>query len=314
MKRRRILKEKHSHYCLLVNKSAAGYNQRYVKKLITTIRDKGSYYTIFEPDSAEYLVQAGMKACGLRRWHGAAPQQVSRRGPVTALVACGGDGTANLVAQTALKAGLPLGVVPMGKTNNIARSLFDSEDPDDAIRKVVERNYRKIDAGLINGRWFFGAAGVGFLPQLERLLRDKRRPRFGIGWSQLASRAAASVTPRPLTITIDAFRFEVSPLMLNVHLLPYGAGLPLDPAAVVDDQQAEVTFDFGQNANLFSSFARQIHKKKYVFGTEIKLFRGRAVRIQPARDLVWYLDGEQVTFPDDVVEVRVSDKQLKVFC
>ena len=45
----------------------------------------------------------------------------------------GGDGTVNLVAQIALKADLPMGIIPLGRFNNIARNF----DPDLEIINFV---------------------------------------------------------------------------------------------------------------------------------------------------------------------------------
>lgn len=262
MKRRRHDKGKHIHYCLLVNRTASEYNQRVVKKLIERIRQKGGYYTVFEPESRAQLYQTAQRACGLRRWFRAAPQQFARRGKVTSLIACGGDGTVNQVARVAAKADLPLGILPMGKLNNIAKSLCGSADPDLAINKIMARNYRKIDTATVAGQMFIGSAGIGFTPEMTELLAGRKPPRFCLGWSGLASKAASAVEMKRVIIQIDAFRFEVHPTILNINLLPYSFGLPLTPLSVPDDKTAEVVFNFGVDTEPFSTFVRQICRKK----------------------------------------------------
>ena len=312
--RRRHEKSKHSHFCLLVNKSASNYNERDVQKLIGQIRAKGGYYTVFGPDSASYLSQTAQRACGLRRWPRSAPWQFAKRGKVTSLIACGGDGTVNLVARVALKADLPLGILPMGRLNNIAVSLYGSADPDVAIDKIVSRKYCKIDTANVAGQMFIGSAGIGFAPQMTELLASHRQPRFCMGWGSLATKASASVKIKKTVIKIDAFSFEVKPIILNVNLLPYSFGLPLSPMSDNNDRTAEVIFNFGVDTEPFSTFARQICKKKYIYGSSVKLFRGKEISFEPAGGTMLYYDGELMKLSGATAEVRIGEEQLKVFC
>jgi len=312
--RRRHEKGKHTHYCLLVNKSARGYDQGYIKKLIAQIRRKGGYYSIFEPGSATQLYHTAQRACGLRKWPGTPPQHFHRRGRVTSLVACGGDGTVNLAARVALKADLPLGILPLGLLNNIARSLYGSADAEVAIKKATARNYRRVDTAEVAGQIVVGSAGVGFAVQMAEILATRRPPRFCLGWSQMGSRAAAAVRTKKMTVRVDAFRFEVTPIILNFNLLPYSFGLPLSPVSVDDDGAAEVIFNVGVDTEPFSTFVRRLCRGKYVYGFGVKLFRGKEVSIEPARGLTLYCDGELVDVSGSAVEFTIPSNKLKVFC
>lgn len=140
---------------------------------------------------------------------------------------------------------LPVGILPMGRFNNIAHYLYKSVDPKDAIAKIIGGDYKKTDSGMAADQPFFNAIGIGFLPELADSLKSVRTPRFGFGWSQIGSKAAAAVKIDKLVAKIDAFRFEISPVMMNVHLPPYAVGLPFASAALGDDGQAEVIFDQG---------------------------------------------------------------------
>lgn len=314
MIRRRFEKSKHAHYCILVNRSAGAYSRNYVSELIEQIRSKGGFYTIFEPESRVQLYQTAERACGLRRWHRGAPQQFARRGKVTSLIACGGDGTVNQVARVALRADLPMGILPMGRLNNIALSLYGGAQPEIAIGKIIGRNYRKIDTATVGGQMFLGFAGIGFATKMTELLANRNRPRFCLGWSSLAARAASAVESKNITVTIDSFRFEVSPVILNINLLPYSFGLPLTLLSAADDQMAEVVFNIDVDTEPFSTFVRQICKKKYVYGASVKLFRGKEISLEPVKDSRLCYDGEIVELPGDKVNIKIGPSQLKVFC
>jgi diacylglycerol kinase (ATP) len=313
-RRRRQQRTKRKHFALLVNRKAAGYQKRLVDRFVATVRKKGDSYTVYEPDSAIDLLKQAEVAVGLRRANSTLPAPFERGGPVTALVACGGDGTFNLVARAALRAGVPVGLIPMGRFNNFALSLCGSIDTTLAMKKILEGGLRKIDSATAANVTFFGSAGLGFVPGLIDELDGRAVPRLALGWSQVAARAAASVHLEPIVLKVDAFRFDFSPIILNVNLLPYSGGLPLTPVSIFDDGRAEVIFDQASNAGNLGGYVRLICKGRYLYGDEVRLYRGQAVSIQQVRGRTLYLDGELTEIPTQTLDIHVGPEQLQVLC
>jgi diacylglycerol kinase (ATP) len=313
MARPRQHKSNRGHFALLVNKAARAYNPKAVNELVSEIKAKGGSYTVYEPESGMDLLKQAEVAVGVRHATREYAAPFSRAGKVTALVACGGDGTFNLAARAALKAGLPIGCLPLGKVNNIARSLHGATSVSKAIQIIVNGEYQLIDTALAAEIPFFGSAAVGFFPHMVLLLKDRGLPRLSLGWSQLGAKAAADVPQIKTTLKVDAFRFEVSPILLNVNVLPYTAGLPVSPASLPADGLLEVIFDHGATASEFSSYTRRIYKRKYLYGDEIRLYRGKAITIQPLRGRRMYLDGEVIEVPHEILEIKLGESQLGVF-
>ncbi len=307
-------KKKTNHYCLLVNQKAINYSSAPIKKLTTEIRKRGENYTIFEPETAFKLLNTALKATGAKKWHREVPKTFSQRGKVTMLVACGGDGTLNLVGRAALQANLPMGILPMGKFNNIANSLQKESSVDSTIQSILEGTYKKIDCGKIGDQLFFGSAAIRFTPAMQEQVTHNSLSRFAFKWGQLATKAAADVKTGSLIVKIDAFRFEISPTILNINLLSDSVGIPLSPSSISDDLQAEVIIDFDDNKNNIGQFIRQLYKKKYIYGNEFKLFRGKNISIQPVKGETLYLDGELIELPNEVLNIEISDRQLKIIC
>jgi len=314
MVRKRHIKSKNAHYCILVNKAAAGYQRKQIKTLIDAIRQSGGNYTLYEPTSAMDLINQSMVAVGKRRPNRDYPAPDQRRGPITALVAAGGDGTFNLVARAAVKAGIPIGGLPLGRFNNINRFLCAGVDFSAAVRKIVDGKYRQVDTATVANQIFIGSIGLGFIPKLAELLEEKKTPRFALGWSQLGAKAAAQVKPVKTVIKIDAFRFEVKPLILNINLIPYSVGLPLSPSSLSDDGHAEIIFDQGNMAGEFSGYTRLICKRKYMYGNEVRLYSGQDINIQATQGRKLYLDGEIIELPGNSLEIKINRNELKVFC
>ena len=81
---------------------------------------------------------------------------------VDGVVAVGGDGLVNIALQVVAGTDVPLGVVPAGTGNDIARALgLPCDDPCAAVDLVVRRRARQaVDLGRASGRWFARRAGL----------------------------------------------------------------------------------------------------------------------------------------------------------
>lgn len=78
------------------------------------------------------------------------------------VVAIGGDGTVNEVAEGLVNSNVKLGIIPVGSGNGLARHLSIPMSYQRAVDAIFEGNTQFIDAGMINGKVFFCTAGVGF--------------------------------------------------------------------------------------------------------------------------------------------------------
>jgi diacylglycerol kinase family enzyme len=93
-----------------------------------------------------------------------------------AIVVAGGDGTINAVAAACVEVNRPLGIVPAGTFNYIARNLGVPSEVSQAVSVIVNGRVRHVDIGEINGRIFLHNAGFGlYTRMLERREQDARR-------------------------------------------------------------------------------------------------------------------------------------------
>ena len=97
-----------------------------------------------------------------------------------AVVAFGGDGTINEVAQALVGTEVALGVLPGGSTNVMVRSLGMPRDPVDATAFVASRlasgTRRRINVGRLNERYFIFSAGMGLDAEVvKRVESDPNR-------------------------------------------------------------------------------------------------------------------------------------------
>ncbi|MEA2031632.1 MAG: diacylglycerol kinase family protein [candidate division Zixibacteria bacterium] len=311
--RKKYQKGPRPHFLIMVNRKAANFNERSVDQLTKAIHNFGGFYTIENPKSADELLRQTQLACGLKHRHRRLPAYMTRRGKVTSLVAAGGDGTVNLVARVALAAELPMGILPLGKNNDIARALYPSLNLKHSINAITKRKFRHIDTMTVDGQLVVGSMSVGLLVNLQKELDSNSWPRFSFRRATLGAKIADDTKAQRVTLKLDSFRFDVQPTILNVNLLPYTLGLNLSPTSLFDDQQAEIVFDVGCSNQILGDYIRQIYKGNYLYGSEIRLFSGSSIHLSLIGKQKVLIDGERVRLSIDKMIMKIGEKQLKVF-
>lgn len=109
----------------------------------------------------------------------------------TAVVAVGGDGTVNTVAQAAHTLGCVMGVVPQGTFNYFARTHGIPADPAEAASLLLRATPASIQVAAINDRVFLVNASLGLYPDL---LEDREAYKARFGRSRWVAFWAGSVT------------------------------------------------------------------------------------------------------------------------
>lgn len=109
----------------------------------------------------------------------------------SAVVAVGGDGTINAVAQAAYIENCPMGVVPQGTFNYFARTHGIPTDAVGAMQALLHSVPVPVQVGLINDQVFLVNASVGLYPEL---LQDREAYKARFGRSRLVAFVAALAT------------------------------------------------------------------------------------------------------------------------
>jgi diacylglycerol kinase family enzyme len=99
--------------------------------------------------------------------------ELTERESIKAVVSAGGDGTAELVASR-LPPHLPLGILPLGTENLLARYLGIRLDPPRLAAMVAQGTTRPIDVGLANETMFLLMLSCGFDADVVRRLHNSR--------------------------------------------------------------------------------------------------------------------------------------------
>jgi diacylglycerol kinase family enzyme len=109
----------------------------------------------------------------------------------SAVVAVGGDGSLNTVAQAAHAAGCAMGVIPYGTFNYFARTHGIPTDPAAAAQLLLQAQPSPVQVAAINERLFLVNASLGVYPEL---LQDREAYKARFGRSRWVAFVAAFVT------------------------------------------------------------------------------------------------------------------------
>jgi diacylglycerol kinase (ATP) len=226
---------------------------------------------------------------------------------VDALVVVGGDGMVNLGVTTVAGTALPLGIVPAGTGNDVARALGLPVDDVAAAAGVVEQalaqdtrqvvdaarcSWREPD-GSAGARWFAGVLGAGFDAIVNERANGWRWPRGRAKYVAAMLRELPVFTPRAYTIELDGEVWATPAMLVAVGNGPsYGGGMRVCPDAKLDDGLLDVmVVEPVSRTELLRIFPR-VYAGTHVEHPAVTVRRARSVTVA-ATGIVGYGDGER---------------------
>jgi YegS/Rv2252/BmrU family lipid kinase len=223
---------------------------------------------------------------------------IAEHGRSVDLVAVGGgDGTMNAAALGIVETGLPLGVLPMGTANDLARTLGIAPDIEEAARVIADGHLRRIDLGLVNGQPFFNVASLGLSAELARRLTDDIKRRFGrLGYGLVAIRVLSQARPFRARISSEDGAVRVRTLQIAVgNGRYYGGGNAVRSAAQIDDAHLDLYSLELSRAWKLALMARSFRHGEHGAWREVRAIRAREFDITTRKPHPINADGEIVT-------------------
>jgi YegS/Rv2252/BmrU family lipid kinase len=212
------------------------------------------------------------------------------------VLAWGGDGTINEVACALAYHDVPLGIVPAGSGNGLARELGVALRADVAIAEALSAEPRRIDIGDLDGRLFVNIAGIGFDAHVAAEFNDRANGRRGLAsYLAITLRALQSYAPAEYRITAGEFGTVATALLVTVaNSAQFGNGVRIAPGARVDDGQLDLVIVEE------TSRWRTISQMPRLLNGTIDRMAGCSIRrieratIECDRPMMFHVDGEPV--------------------
>ena len=214
---------------------------------------------------------------------------------VDGVVALGGDGLVNIALQVVGGTEVPLGIVPAGTGNDIARSLgLVPQDAPAAVRLVLAGRTRLSDLGRANGRWFGGVLGSGFDSMVNERANRMSWPSGRSRYNLAILAELRTFRPVPYVLELDGERVETEAMLVAVGNGPsYGGGMRVTPDARLDDGLLDVTVLGPISKPEFIRVFPTVYKGTHVSHRAVTVRRARRVTLQ-SEGVTAYADGERV--------------------
>lgn len=169
---------------------------------------------------------------------------------VDAVIAGGGDGTMNAVANGLVGSSLPLGVIPLGTANDLARTLGIPSSIPEACAIIAAGHVREIDLGWVNGKVFLNVASMGLTTRVTRELSPKVKRRLGVlAYPVALTRALRSLHSFEVEISSDGQTLRRRAVQVAVgNGRFFGGGMRIAHDAAIDDQRLDLYIIEARNA------------------------------------------------------------------
>lgn len=215
---------------------------------------------------------------------------------VDALVAVGGDGLVNLALQVVAGTDTPLGLIPAGTGNDIARAAgIPLRDPAAAVDVVAAGHVRAVDAGRAAGRWFAGVLGSGFDSMVNERANRMHWPRGRMRYNLAMLAELRTFRPVPFVIELDGEPWETEAMLVAVGNGPsYGGGMRVCPGADLGDGLFDLTVLGPISKPEFIKVFPQVYSGRHVNHPAVTVRRARVVSLA-ATGVSAYADGERVS-------------------
>jgi diacylglycerol kinase (ATP) len=224
-----------------------------------------------------------------------------------AVVIVGGDGTVHAAVNALAGSGVPLGLVPAGAGNDVARSLgLPHDDVAAALEAIVvalgdpvTALGRRVDAvHTSTGRWFAGVLSTGFDSNVNQRANRMRHPRGRARYVLAVLLELVRLTPHRYRMTIDRDPRHVDAVLLTVgNTASFGGGMRILPDARADDGLLDVLVAAPMSRRSLLRLLPRVFEGTHVHDSRVGVERGRVVTIAVTDgrtpEPIVYADGER---------------------
>jgi len=226
-------------------------------------------------------------------------------------VVVSGDGLVGAIGGAMAGSETPLGIVPGGRGNDLARVLGIPSDPAGAVAVLAAGETRRIDVGEANGKRFLGIVSVGFDSEANRLANETNFLRGSPVYAYAALRTLLGWKPGRFTVRVDDERYRFTGYSVSVaNNRAFGGGMYVAPQAELDDGEFDIVA-VGEVGKLrFLANLPKVFKGAHVEEDEVRVFRASHLELSASRPFPVYADGEHLT--DLPAKLRILPRALSV--
>lgn len=222
---------------------------------------------------------------------------------ITALIIIGGDGTVHYTLRYIENISIPIGIIPAGSGNDLARALKIPSKSNKALMKVLNGKVKKIDLIYVNGQPSATIVGIGFDAKVTAITNQSKLKQWlnviKLGTFSYVTgvlRALVSYKPSDMEIIING----KSETFHNVWLIAaantpfYGGGLKICPDADAQDGTLNLCIVHSLSRFELLMFFPLVFLGKHTLHSNVVIKKGEIIHINCDNSIPVQADGEVI--------------------
>ena len=240
--------------------------------------------------------------------HGGELAKLAINQQATKIIVVGGDGTINEVASELIHTKIPLGIIPIGSGNGLARHLNIPMDFKSALNKALHGEKTVIDSLTWNQKPFFCTAGIGFDAHVAEAFSKTQHRGF---LNYIKSTLRSSLTYVPIQIEINNhIEYVFSLSIANAN--QFGNNAYISPLSNIQDALFEVVkvspLHIMEKVQLgIRLFLKTIQSHPKVVTKSLDIFE-----FSIKKGICYHIDGESLISDETLVKINIIPKSLVV--
>ena len=246
---------------------------------------------------------------------------LARESSASVVVALGGDGTVNEVANGLCGSHKTLGVIPAGSGNDFVKAAGLGTDPAAIVDMLVAGRTRMCDAGVVSTgspgnsspRYFVNGVGMGFDAAVAVRTSSIRYLRGTALYVVAVLQTLGKFEAPACAVSVDDVVQRSNNLLVaigNGHSA--GGGFLLTPDAVIDDGELDICIITGRSIPGILRIMPKVMRGKHRGERGVTLTRGRKINITSETPFFVHADGEIVGHDVQHVSVQIKPGALRI--
>ncbi|MUL37069.1 lipid kinase [Gloeocapsopsis dulcis] len=236
----------------------------------------------------------------------------SYKDKVDLVIVGGGDGTLNAAVDGLVSTQLPLGILPLGTANDLARTLGIPNSLSEACKIIASGNVQHIDLGWVNGKHFFNVASLGLSVQITQKLTKKAKRRWGVfAYAITAIKAMWQVRPFHAEIRLNGQTIQLKTIQIAIgNGRYYGGGMTIVHDAKINDQRLDVYSLEIQHWWQMLALLPALRRGRHTASLGVRTFHAQEIEVYTRKPRPINTDGEITTYTP--AHFRVIPRALAV--
>jgi len=228
------------------------------------------------------------------------------------VVAAGGDGTVNLVAQMLLNSDMAMAIIPFGSGNGLAKDLkIPHLNPRDALRIIINPKVIGIDTLEANGKFFMHISDLGFNAHIVRLF-NKGSSRGLFSYIKFTIKEFFKYKTFHYKIETNNGGAKGYAFMITVaNSNQFGSNLTINPNGDYDDGEFEIIIIRRFPRRKILAIMWRLITKKINFSPYTRVIKCKNATITTKKNKTLQADGE-ILGRVNQVNIKIHHRNLKV--